>query len=99
MNTFLVQDVVLQTRHYWNFTLSGLLSALQVAFPAACARKAHSDGTQSFFSPVASSIEAFQLLQWDLTKISCTLLNSNLLSNVPFSISVQKGLTLCVAAI
>lgn len=80
------------------------MSALLVVCPAACAREAHSDGAQSVCSPVASSTEAFQLLQGDLTKISCPLLNYNLpstaLSFSPLlSISDRKiGLPLCFAA-
>ena len=64
-------------------SLPGLLSAFVVVRAAACAREAHSDGAQSVCSPVASSTEAFQLLQGDLTKISCPLLNYNLPSTSP----------------
>lgn len=91
--------IQLQTMVYWDFS-RGLLSALLVVSPAACAKEAHSDGTQSVCSRVASSTEAFQLLQRDLSKISCPLLNYNLPSTslcLPFS--PQKiGLPLCVAA-
>lgn len=73
-------------------SLPGLLSTLLVVCPAACAREAHSDGAQSVYSPVASSTEAFQLLQGDLTKISCPLLNYNLPSTSPFfSPSLRSG--------
>lgn len=60
------------------FSAPCLLSVPLVVCPVACAREAHSDGAQSVCSPVASSTEAFQLLQGDLTKISCPLLNYNL---------------------
>lgn len=70
----------------------GLLSAFLVVCPAACAREAHSDGAQSVCSPVASSTEAFQHLQGDLTKISCPLLNYNLPStSASFSPSLHFG--------
>lgn len=94
----------LQTMMEWNSSFPGLLSAFVVVSPSACARKAHSDGAQSVNSPVASSTEAFQLLQGDLTKISCLLLNYNLPSTSPhFYLSLhfgQKsvGLPLCFAA-
>lgn len=52
----------------------------------------HSDGTQSVYSLIASSAEAFQLLQRDLTKISCPLLNYNLPStSLSFSPSLPKN--------
>lgn len=79
--------IQLQAMVYWDFSF-GLLSALLVVSPAACAKKVHSDGTQSVCSQVASSTEAFQLLQMDLSKISCPLLNYNLplpLFFLPFS--------------
>lgn len=86
----------LQAMVYWDFSL-GLLSALLVVSPAACAKKAHSDGTQSVCSQVASSTEAFQLLQMDLSKISCPLLNYNLPStSLSFSPSLQKLASLSV---
>lgn len=80
--------IQLQTMAYWDFS-RGLLSALLVVSPAACAKEAHSDGTQSVCSRVASSTEAFQLLQRDLSKISCPLLNYNLPST---SLSVPPSL-------
>lgn len=80
--------IQLQTMVYWDFS-RGLLSALLVVSPAACAKEAHSDGTQSVCSRVASSTEAFQLLQRDLSKISCPLLNYNLPST---SLSVSPSL-------
>lgn len=91
--------IQLQAMVYWDFSL-GLLSALLVVSPAACAKKAHSDGTQSVCSQVASSTEAFQLLQLDLSKISCPLLNYNLPStSLSFSPSLQKtDFLLCFAA-
>ncbi len=98
-------EIRLQTIVWWDFSfLPGLLSAFLVVCPAACAREAHSDGAQSVCSPVASSTEAFQLLQGDLTKISCPLLNYNLLLlplllSPLLSISDRKiGLPLCFAA-
>lgn len=76
----------------WDSSLTGLLSAFLVVRSAACAREAHSDGAQSVCSPVASSTEAFQPLQGDLTKISCPLLNYNLPSTFPsFSPSLHFG--------
>lgn len=71
----------------------------QVTSPAACVTKACSDGTQPVCSSEACSMEAFQLLQQDLTKISCSLLNYNLLSAFFFPPSLfQKRLPLCFAA-
>lgn len=64
----------------------------QVTSPAASVTKACSDGTQPVCSPEACSMEAFQLLQQDLTKISCFLLNYNLLSVSFFSYSFSRSL-------
>lgn len=62
--------------------------------PPAC-RETHSDGAQSVCRAVASSLEAFQLLRGDLTKISCPLLNYNLPSasvlSLPCSIFLHFG--------
>lgn len=63
----------------WSFSPSGLLF-LRLPLLPAYVTKACSDGTQPVCSPEACSMEAFQLLQQDLTKISCSLLNYNLLS-------------------
>lgn len=74
------------------------LSLSIVCFSAVCppaCREAHSDGAQSVCRAVASSLEAFQLLQGDLTKISCPLLNYNLPSasvlSLPCSIFLHFG--------
>lgn len=91
-----------QAMALWSFSPSGLLF-LRLPLLPACVTKACSDGTQPVCSPEACSMEAFQLLQQDLTKISCSLLNYNLLSasfsSSPFFHSFKKkSLPPCFAA-
>lgn len=80
--------IITEPKPCWDFSLPDL-HWLSLLLPLP---EVHSDETQSVCSPIASSAEAFQLLQRDLTKISCSLLNYNLPStSLSFSSCLTKN--------